>query len=70
MGVSVSNRLPGDAHADGVLTGKVQTLPGLGRGGEAQLVMIRAGGGEFPRNCRGEAGGEDRKDNISGGSLL
>ena len=30
MGVSVSNRLPGDAHAAGVLTGKVQALPGLG----------------------------------------
>ena len=29
--------------------------------------MIRADGGEFPQNCRGEAGGEDRKDNILGG---
>ena len=30
MGVFVSNKLPGDAHAAGVLTGKVQALLGLG----------------------------------------
>ena len=30
-------------------------------------MMIRADGGKFPRDCRGEAGGEDRKDNILGG---